>query len=351
MRNLSHRAFTLVELLVVIAIIGILVTLLLPAVQAAREAARRAQCANNIKQIALAVHNFANVHKGFPSGTHRDQRTTWSVKILPFVEEAAQRDCWHVNQQWHRALDDGEIINSPCWSQQVSIYRCPSRNRPSEFTPGGRDPIPEFDGEPHPSAPYGDYSGNGGTENCCCAPGIRYWPPGAYGGSSGPFRGFMPNNNGVILSQHWDTGSASDPYSTHIKFKDITDGISKTFMFGEKHVVVGRHGPSFSVCDKNCDGLDDYSSLGCDGSWASGNERWHYSRLAGLEYPISTGPDDMFGWPQLNTFGSWHPGVCQFAMCDASVHAIDVAISGQVLEDMASRNGWRPHIDGTCFDF
>ena len=148
----------------------------------------------------------------------------------------------------------------------------------------------------------------------------------------------MANDNGVIQSQHWDTNSTADPFKTNIKMKSITDGTSNTFMMGEKHVAQGRHGPSYSACDKNCDGIGPEESLGCDGSWASGNERWHYSRLAGKSYPLATGPTDMFGWPLLNIFGSWHPGVCQFAMCDGSARAVDVAISGQVLEDLTTRN-------------
>jgi len=86
-RRLSKRAFTLVELLVVIAIIGILVALLLPAIQAAREAARRTQCINNIKQLSLGMHNYHDTYKRFPRGAFATNRIAWSVRILPFIEE------------------------------------------------------------------------------------------------------------------------------------------------------------------------------------------------------------------------------------------------------------------------
>ena len=325
MRPSQQRGFTLVELLVVIAI-------LLPAVQAAREATRRIECSNNLKQIALALHSFEDVHKNIPSAHHRDEGVTWFVKILPFLEQQAIADCWDMRQLWHHPS------HRPCWSHQVSAYRCPSRGRPSEFTPGSADSVPVLDGERHPPAPYGDYAGNGGTDICCCWPGVPLWPPGAFPGPTGPFTGYMQNNNGVILWQHWDTGSTGDAFKSNIKFASIRDGLSNTIFLGEKHVVEGRHGPSYKECNQNCEGLEGELGLGCDGSWVSGNERWHASRLAGMAYPLATGPQDDFGWPQLNIFGSWHPGICQFAMGDGGVRALNVTINGLLLEELASRN-------------
>ena len=84
-----RRGFTLVELLVVIAIIGILVALLLPAIQAAREAARRSQCMNNLKQIGIALQNYVSVHKTLPVGASLQEGSTWSAYILPYMEESA----------------------------------------------------------------------------------------------------------------------------------------------------------------------------------------------------------------------------------------------------------------------
>jgi len=88
----KRHGFTLVELLVVIAIIGILIALLLPAVQAAREAARRSQCTNNLKQIALAVHNYHDTYKVFPIGNWTTAYGTWLVSLLPFIEQQALAD-------------------------------------------------------------------------------------------------------------------------------------------------------------------------------------------------------------------------------------------------------------------
>src|SRR5690349_2864136 len=105
-RALSSLGFTLVELLVVIAIIGILVAMLLPAIQAAREAARRSQCANNLKQIGIAILNFESTKKRlffFKQKTAYEitgpYRTTWSIDILPYLEESGLYDIWHKNSQ------------------------------------------------------------------------------------------------------------------------------------------------------------------------------------------------------------------------------------------------------------
>ena len=114
-----RRAFTLVELLVVIAIIGVLVALLLPAVQAAREAARRSQCQNHLKQIGLAVHNFEDIYKTLPHSRY-DDRYTWAVEILPFVEQKSLYDQWDLTKNYYKQ-------NAVARMTTVPVYFCPSR--------------------------------------------------------------------------------------------------------------------------------------------------------------------------------------------------------------------------------
>jgi len=106
----STRAFTLVELLVVIAIIGVLVALLLPAVQAAREAARRAQCSNNLKQLSLALHNYENTHNTLPPAGIDSNQMSWTVLLLPFFEQQGLYDRFNFNKGAWNALSRITIV-------------------------------------------------------------------------------------------------------------------------------------------------------------------------------------------------------------------------------------------------
>ena len=123
-----RRGFTLIELLVVIAIIAILIALLLPAVQQAREAARRTQCRNHLKQIGLALHNYLDVYTVFPPSsvsdisTHNTTGGEWSVhaRILPYIEEA------NLYNQADLSLDYGDPANAGIATQRIGAYICPS---------------------------------------------------------------------------------------------------------------------------------------------------------------------------------------------------------------------------------
>ena len=119
------EAFTLVELLVVIAIIGILIALLLPAVQAAREAARRIQCTNNQKQVVLAMHNYHDAFKTFPWGSRGSTFGTWAIQLLPFIEQQAVASQYDWSNEFH-SLNGGnnEVLFNAGW--RVSTYSCPS---------------------------------------------------------------------------------------------------------------------------------------------------------------------------------------------------------------------------------
>ena len=142
---LGRTGFTLVELLVVITIIGILIALLLPAVQAAREAARRMQCANNLKQIALAMHSYHEANTMLPLGAPRlGTGVTWAVRILPFLEQAGA----YANYQSGVAFFEG--TNEQIMQQRYSVYTCPS-DTPSQMM---RSAATEM---------YGSYVVNGGN--------------------------------------------------------------------------------------------------------------------------------------------------------------------------------------------
>ena len=122
-RSFLKTGFTLVELLVVIAIIGVLVALLLPSVQAARESARRTQCSNNLKQIGLGFQNFTDSWHFLPPYRIKDRYATWAVLILPYVEQQAVFNQWDIMDEYYN--QKAAVVQS-----QVSNYYCPSRRKP-----------------------------------------------------------------------------------------------------------------------------------------------------------------------------------------------------------------------------
>ncbi|MEX2168872.1 MAG: DUF1559 domain-containing protein [Pirellulales bacterium] len=149
-RRARHSAFTLVELLVVIAIIGILVALLLPAIQAAREAARRSQCMNNLKQIGIALQNFHGAQKTFPMGAALQEGAMWSGFILPYMDEGALSDIVKIDfdkshpyaytQPSYGNIADPLYINVAACESVIPVYRCPSVPLPERVTDRSHKP-------------------------------------------------------------------------------------------------------------------------------------------------------------------------------------------------------------------
>jgi len=307
------RGFTLIELLVVIAIIGVLVALLLPAVQAAREAARRTQCANHLKQMGLGFQNHHDVLKAFPSGgnkysvfprtivnggpaTYETQHWSWGYQLLPYIE---QTNLWSYVDTAAADNGDTKVSGTP-----VPTYFCPTRRKPCAFTGGA------WTSQTTPRA-MTDYAGNGGTTN----------QGGDGGGIYGAGGDGTTSQDGVLRF------TSLGP----VRMPDILDGTSNTLALGEKRL--NTH---------NCTtitGPDDND--GYVGGYQDDVIRWS-SRQPAKDYsapPISSSALDPWIWQ----FGSSHPATFQCVFVDGSVHGVRFNVDLKIFQLLCNRN------DGEAF--
>ena len=315
MRNSNSNnsaGFTLVELLVVIAIIGILIGMLLPAVQQVREAARRVACGNRLKQVGLAIHSYELAH-GFlpPSRLDRSGGVSWAVQILPFIEQQNIAHRWDLNRWYY---DQGDTIEEGNALRTVSvpIFFCPTRR--TAATAGlsitGDRPDAPFSGNlAHYEGALGDYA-------CCVGTSVLDdWE--------------RDGGNGAMVVGQWTYVSNSAPrvlasWKSQTQFHSILDGLSNTFFIGEKHLVPGTFGT-------NTPG--DLNAQTGDGSIYNGDHPWVISRAAGPDFELASKNSEF-----NSQFGSWHPGVCQFAMGDGSVRIVSNEIDTMTLGLLAQRN-------------
>ncbi len=319
----SPNAFTLVELLVVIAIIGILIALLLPAVQAAREAARRSQCSNNLKQMGLATHNYHDTFRCFPPGTISpgeslsSQKTlvNWAIAILPYMEQQSLHDVYdQLSFNQDLGLNNG---NKTVRESIVGVYQCPSQTGGAELIVPG-------------TGPGGD-AARGGA-------GLEY-RTGSYKCVAGAVRGDVPLRDQGWWDMYFSTWALPDRDRRGVmhmvgvldwnceKMASVMDGTSNTLMIGEKSTNTGRKWGSF---------------------WAY--PYIYYTMGHSIEHPLSISNDmdecfdlaDAAGvWaaPCARGWGSFHPGVVQFAVADGSVTAISNNVDLTVLCDISTIHG------------
>jgi prepilin-type N-terminal cleavage/methylation domain-containing protein len=281
--------FTAVELLVVISVIGLLIGVSLPAVQRARESANRAACANNLKQLGLALHHYHHVYEQLPPSRLSDLHATWAVLLMPYLEQENLYQQWQLPLTYYEQSDVARLT-------PVKVYFCPTRrsigDSPAASVSGDQfdDPPPLG---PQTSGALGDYAVCTGTQNC---DGFD-----CLGDADGVFR---------VASLQAMT------------FAQITDGLSNTIFVGEKHVPLGKWGQGPLDCSIY-DG--DY--------WICS------SRSAGTLYPIAKTPAEISDRPG---FGSYHPELCQFTLGDGSVRPLSVNIDPKVMERLANPSDGQP---------
>jgi prepilin-type N-terminal cleavage/methylation domain-containing protein len=337
----ARSAFTLVELLVVIAIIGILVALLLPAIQAAREAARRSSCVNNLKNIGLACVNFHDTNKHLPVSIsqwpedknrkgvwigptkgkmHPDNKGPgyngkgWTVDILPPMEEAAMYDV--IMEGLKNSTGEKSFsISSPTAGngmghgsirhivrQQLAWLSCPS------------DPSAQ------PSGSQWGWSFGGrvitGTTSYKGCLGDSVITSGTGDDSPFPDFGSKPDcHNTVECNGLFWRGTYFNP----IPLRRVTDGTSKTFMVGEGVVEQDYHSAAYYA----------------DGTWASCGIPLNFFIVPATEESIKAPPQ----WMQARGFKSLHPGGAQFVMGDGSVHFVNESIDHDIYRGLSTRDG------------
>ena len=289
----GRRAFTLIELLVVIAIIAVLISLLLPAVQQAREAARRTQCRNNLKQIGLAMHNHNDTYRIFPMGAN-PQLYSPLVAVLPFMDQANLQNLY----DFDKSYDDAD--NQAALASSLSIYLCPTMVLPREV----------------PLVSCGEI---GGPTSYGCSMGTT---EGSFGGPGSITDGLFSGYNGLVTPIAY-------------RFRDIIDGTSNTLMCGEFN---------YQLQDLTWTTTPGFPPPTCpDDPAMEGQPRWGSHRW-GVGYPYGSlgctaGDFNVNLAVNQTTWRSDHAGGAHFLLADGHVLFVSESVDADLLDHLATRAG------------
>ena len=329
MKSRPNSAFTLVELLVVIAIIGLLVALLLPAVQAAREAARRIQCTNNLKQFGLAGANYLSSDDEFPIGLTQERNpfegVTFFVQLLPFMEQQAVYDQWDFQDLRQNSLTE----NSPA-AAVIDAFVCP--------TDAPEERVIFFGSIPNNSnmtyAGYysnTSYAGNHGTRN--------YYPPQST--SDGIFYTTGPAGVEFPIVPRPSVAPYRERLDDPVRLNQVADGTSNTIFMGERF----NYDPIFNTLQERARSgllIHQWSLWGWSGGWKGTG---HVTRSGFMpinrQMPASCEGSSSFACQdeRLMNWGSGHPGGVNLVFCDASTRFISEDISSITLLAYSTRDG------------
>lgn len=334
----QRRGFTLVELLVVIAIIGLLVSLLMPAVQRAREAARRTSCINNLRQLGIATHNYLDAHRRFPSGWIQEQAMC-DIDVTPFTEpliiplgktpqgqiqQAVIQDwalgpywSWHsfllpymdqktvqLNFELYKTAATAAASNWQMAQVPIEAYVCPSASYPAS-RPGNLG--------------YTSYRGNMGawTQAAQNANAQGQQQGGAGGAGGGGGSGVQTLNPGVVTTINnglfYQNSSLDD--------RNVTDGMSQTIMFGES-LFGGFWVDNYSCCARLSDQRPDFDFY------------WNVATNANCPQPPTT--------VHFFNYGSFHGDIVVFTLADGSTRTIAKNIDHNTFWALCTRNGREP---------
>lgn len=326
--RVNKGGFTLVELLVVITIIGILISLLLPAVQSARESARRLQCSNNLKQLGLGSLQHQGKHGFFPSGGWgwnwvgdpdrgfgRTQPGGWIYSVLPYLEQQALHQLGAGKPVAQKKIDAGQVIATP-----LAVFNCPTR-RASICYPGSgglRNATGQGKGA---RSDYAISTGAAAPDEFCGGPATTEigdsWPT-----CHNPLESGEENcvNCWRITSDH----NGISFQRSEVKMAHVRDGSSNTILIGEKYLDP-----------------DDYTS----GSSSADNETMYTGYNNDHFRNTYYGRTPMRDRPSMHStyhFGSAHSGSCGFVFCDGSVHKISYSIDPATFRDLGNARDGNP---------